>query len=265
MEEVWKPVSVYDSRHPDWTPRYLVSNLGRIKIAAYEDYRKGHHEERMMKPQGGRVILSGAKEGKKSFLVSFLVAKEFVLNPEGYLYVRHKDGDKYNNRFDNLEWSNIKEGYDRKPKDVEAGSKAVRQYDLDGTFIAEFKSVSEASKQLNINENGISQCCRRLPHHLTAGGYCWRYSSDDNTVVQPTKRGGATAKRAVRQYTKDGVLVQEYPSVCIAADEACVHRVNIARCCDRQPRYRSAGGFLWRYADDDEFAEKSVQASENQA
>lgn len=50
-----------------------------------------------------RITLS--KSGfEKSFCIHRLVATVFVPNPDNKKYINHKDGDKLNNHYSNLEW-----------------------------------------------------------------------------------------------------------------------------------------------------------------
>jgi len=51
--------------------------------------------------------------------------------------------------------------------------KEVFQYDLDGNFIAKYISVSEASRQTEVNNTSIGKACRNERNH--AGGYNWIY------------------------------------------------------------------------------------------
>ena len=51
-------------------------------------------------------------------------------------------------------------------------SKKVCQYSLDGTFINEYPSISEAARQTGIKKCGISSCLNN--RHSTAGNYIWK-------------------------------------------------------------------------------------------
>ena len=100
MEEIWKDIKEYEGL-------YQVSNLGRvksfprngtqvnaIKILTLKLHHTGYY----------RVTLS--KNNKRiDKLVHRLVAETFIPNPNRKPQVNHKDGDKLNNRVDNLEWN----------------------------------------------------------------------------------------------------------------------------------------------------------------
>ena len=88
MEEIWKDIKGFEGL-------YQVSNLGRVK-----SLRKGI----IMKPdkhRGGDLYYILRKPIRQTFKAHSLVAEAFVPRPR--LEVNHKDGDKLNNRADNLE------------------------------------------------------------------------------------------------------------------------------------------------------------------
>lgn len=51
--------------------------------------------------------------------------------------------------------------------------KKVCQYNLQGEFIKEFKSVAEASRQTGFNKTSIAKVCRG--ERKTCGGFVWKY------------------------------------------------------------------------------------------
>ncbi len=51
--------------------------------------------------------------------------------------------------------------------------KELMQYDLDGNYLAKYKSASEASRLTEVNKTSIAKVCRGERSH--AGGYIWFY------------------------------------------------------------------------------------------
>lgn len=51
-------------------------------------------------------------------------------------------------------------------------ARKVNQYDLQGNFIREWETISQAAKELNISKGNISSCCRGECNK--AGGFIWR-------------------------------------------------------------------------------------------
>jgi group I intron endonuclease len=52
----------------------------------------------------------------------------------------------------------------------------------------------------------------------------------------------------VIQYSKDGLtIIEEYPSAKIAAEKTLVHYPHICNVANKRPKYKTAGGFIWRW------------------
>ncbi len=57
-------------------------------------------------------------------------------------------------------------------------AKPVCQYQIDGTFVAEYESACEAARITGINNAQIGACCK--DNRLYAGGYVWKFKQNDN-------------------------------------------------------------------------------------
>ena len=95
IEEEWRDIEGYENL-------YQVSNFGRVK-----SLRK-NHIIKLRKDYNGEVWgLYLHKNGKKEwYTIQFLVLKTFVGTfNDKYYTMLHLDGDKSNNRLDNLTWA----------------------------------------------------------------------------------------------------------------------------------------------------------------
>jgi hypothetical protein len=103
--EVWVTIKGYEGI-------YKVSNFGRIlSERRFVEKKNGgsyFSKEKLVKPKlinSGYYIVSLKKDLKeKKFLIHRLVAEYFVPNTNNYCVVNHKDEDRLNNNFCNLEW-----------------------------------------------------------------------------------------------------------------------------------------------------------------
>ena len=71
---------------------------------------------------------------------------------------------------------NISKGV-RRNKHRKLTNKPIAQYTLDGEFIKEWESASQASRELGICRRGIGKCC--AGEQLTSAGFTWRFINED--------------------------------------------------------------------------------------
>lgn len=149
---------------------YLASNLGRIRSIKTNNILNGSITER------GYIVCSIRVNGKTlNKQIHDLVY--FAFHPEtkkkdDYV-INHIDGNKSNNKLNNLEYvknsENIIHGkYRLKNNSV----KKCYQYDLNGNLIAEYPSMTKAAKAVMGDVSGISQACSGLIYEYK--GFIWK-------------------------------------------------------------------------------------------
>lgn len=182
--EEWKDIQGYEGL-------YQISDYGRVKslskrFLVSNQYGKNNgyrtQKSKILKPQLDkygylRVTLCNNKH--KLVQVHRLVGLAFVPNLQLLPLINHKDENKKNNVFNNLEWcthkynSNYGTSIQRR---IKLQSIKVNQYDLNGKFIKQWISICEAERKLNINHANIISVCQGKRNK--AGGFIWRYSDE---------------------------------------------------------------------------------------
>lgn len=160
---------------------YMVSSHGHIYSNGF--YVKGpkgtrYTGERLLKPdvRNGYLSVRLNISGKfKWYAIHRLVSECFLPNSLGLPCVNHKDTNKTNNYFGNLEWCtysyNIQHAHNlglirrAKPWLGRSGAKhfastPVGQYDLNGNLIQVFESMSSV-KDFGFSQSSVSLVCNK--------------------------------------------------------------------------------------------------------
>ena len=166
-KEIWKDIDDYEGF-------YQVSNLGRVRSL---DNWIWNGTGFFLKP--GKVLIPRkTKTGYlrvqlkgKDFYIHRLVATTFIDNPLNFPQVNHKDENKKNNNFSNLEWCTKKYNMNYgKLKNFH--KKEIAKYE-NGYFKCKYNSLKEAAEINNLSKSSISRCCKGL--QKTYAGFTWKY------------------------------------------------------------------------------------------
>lgn len=252
LDEIWLPFKQCNNIY------YSVSNKGRFSSGTSINPKKH-------KGRGWKVKIISPYANKKGYMLvrtrengitKYYQLHRIVLsifspcNNMEILQVNHIDGNKSNNNLNNLEWCTCKENIDHA---IRTGlinlTKKVYQYDLNGNFIKEFESITQAEKETSVFGVNIIACCRDKVRQ--AGGYQWRYFKQDKIAKARNKK---VAEDLKTRYCKTVIAIQNNiavhrfnsvleASVFIGKSHA---DVNISACA--LGKRKSAHGYSWKYA-----------------
>ena len=190
----WKTINGYEGYY-EVSDNGSVRSLNRVVLDKNNNIHKIHG--RMMKlthsygrNNDGYLVVNLRKNcTAKVIPVHRLVAEAFIPNPNNLPTVNHKNGDKFDNNVNNLEWASYAENNThalniglRQPR----GNRTA-QCDMLNNIINIYQSACEAARVTGISRGMISHC---LNHRAkSAGGYLWKkvekcndYLKDESTA-----------------------------------------------------------------------------------
>lgn len=123
----------------------------------------------------------------------------------------------------------------------ELKKKKCYQYDLQGNFIREFNSITEASIEIgDTTTSGIISCCKEKINHYY--GYVWRYDFSKKLEISIKSRKYSK----VFEYSKKGIFIKEWNNSKEAGDFYNISYENIDRSC-KNKIYPICNNSQWSY------------------
>ena len=197
MERIWKKIIINNIE-----TFYSVSNYGEVRNDSTKTLLLGN-----ISKNGYRMVHLRYRIDKMCS-VHRLVMKAFKpCENMDNLQVNHIDGDKTNNRLDNLEWStaleNMQHSYKMKLQKREM--MPCYQYDLEGKFIKSFINAHVAAKELNIDYTNIWRCVTEQQNHYKI----WQFKKYKKDKIAPWHN---TKANAVYLYNDKGEFIKKFNS-----------------------------------------------------
>lgn len=167
-------------------PNYLIYNDGRV----YSLYINAFMS--MSSISGYNSLVVHNRGVSKNVRIHRLVAIYFVNNPEPQRLdvVNHKDGNKLNNHYSNLEWVTKRGNSEHAVlnKLYKPYVRSVTQMDLEYNVVNTFESIVQASQYTGISSEAIGKCCSGRSSYTKAPVefYRWAYA-EERTKIDPPK------------------------------------------------------------------------------
>lgn len=159
---------------PGFEGRYAASASGKIWSYKNKIFLKDRDEKYGYR----RISLrQNGSDQLQTFMIHRLVAMAWIPNPDNLPQVNHKDEDKTNNHYTNLEWCNHAYNMNYGTRTERASQRRYKSVRCVETGIV-YPSVKAAGDAAGIEPTGISACLNGRGR-VTAGGYHWEYVNVD--------------------------------------------------------------------------------------
>lgn len=242
--EKWKDVYIEDEK-----TNYQISNHGRCRnVTRISKPNKGILKPKCNKKTGYEQYQISVNGIRYYLYVHRLVAQYFIPNNDfSKNEVNHKDGNKQNNLYTNLEWvnkqENMKHAFENRL--VRGTQKPVNVFSLKGEFISQYDSISHAYRSLGLPVcwNSNFDVDKRQSY-----GFQFRFEGDNTPVIDITKTCKYFSCGLVK-LTKDGEFIKEYETMTEAYTElGVVNNGAISQVC--KGKRKTYKGFKWAYSRD---------------
>lgn len=181
QDEIWKDIQGYEGL-------YQISNYGNLKSLDHIVKTKNQYNKISNRTVKGKKIkksfdrdnyytVSLCKNNNKTTKrIHRLVAQAFIPNLENKSMINHKDENKQNNNFSNLEWCTAKynTNYNNMPKRRGISKrKKVYQFDKQNNLIKIWNYSKEAAEFYKVKDSSIRGCC--CGKTKTIKKFIWKY------------------------------------------------------------------------------------------
>lgn len=239
MEENWRPVPI-----EGFDTRYEVSDFGNIR--SYQRTITTRNRWGVIHSQrGGKAVRAhfnrtgylvvNLYDGKKKHNLSVhrLVAMAFIPNPNKLPCVDHLDTDRANNCAENLKWCSHKENSLNPITRQHLTSAMMGNQRSKGRIISdeERKKRSEARRGRRLTDVTKEKIRAKLTGRKL----------DEERRLKLCK--------PINQYTLDGEYIRTWTSGTDAARALGIGWNNILRCANPKTKNKTAGGFIWKFAE----------------
>lgn len=218
---------------------YLINDSGDNEKTVFSLHRNEWKKPQLYK--NGYYFVSLFDNGKnKIFLLHRLIAELFIPNPDNKPCIDHINGDKSDNRIENLRWCTYQENMNNPI--------TRRRISKNRTGI---KFSEETKKKLSKAHKG-KMSGKDNPffgkHHSEETKKRISEYNKGKKITEEHKKKlveGVIKKKSkkVIQYTLDGEFIKEWPSVSECKKNGFSH---VDSCC--RGERKTANGFIWRYA-----------------
>ena len=235
--EIYKNLSIESLPNEEWRDivgyegLYQISNMGIVKrllsikckkerlVAVTRDLKKGYC----------RIMLS--KEGKsRRFLIHRLLAEHFIPNINNKPCIDHINGDRSDNRLENLRWCTHKEN---------------NNFPLAKLRNSESQKASCTEERRRKMSKRMIEYMKNPEHRrLISEKRKLNWLNPEYVEMQKQRH----KKKVVCQYDLEMNFIQEFISINEASRTTGVNNSSIIRCC--KGNVKTAGNFLWRYKDE---------------
>ena len=163
---VWKDIEGYEGI-------YKISNSGLIYT--YPIWKGSRFDDSTLVKTNTNnackrdVVSFNQNNNHNFFIVSELVAKAFVDNPNNYDSIRFKDGNVKNNDADNLEWV-------PREQSTTYNGEEIYQINFLGEIVNTYPSAASAAKALGCERTFLHSAIHGTRN--TCYGYRWVYKKD---------------------------------------------------------------------------------------